>query len=55
MGKCLLSYVLDSKDQEKQWIQKWLSVLKIRSNLKVQPKVIATCQHGDISAGSSRN
>ena len=55
MNEYLLLYVLNSEDQEKQWIQKWFSVLKVRSNLKVQPKVIATRQHGHLSAGSSRD
>ena len=46
-------YVLDSEEKDTQWIQIWLRLLKVRSNLKVQPKVIATRQHGHLLAGSS--
>ena len=53
MNEYLLLYVLDSEDQERQCMQKWFSVFKVRSNLKVQPKVIGTRQHGHLSAGSS--
>ena len=48
-------YVLNSEDQEKRWLEKWFNVLKVRSNLKVQPKVIATRQHGNLLADSSRD
>ena len=55
MNEYLNLYVLDSEHQETQWIQNWFSLLKVKSILKVRPKVIATRQHGELSAGSSRD
>ena len=55
LNEYMTLYVLNSEDQEKRWLEKWFNVLKVRSNLKVQPKVIATRQHGSLLADSSRD